>query len=83
MVQHHHDSPRHQLLRGLAVITSAGLVALALGPAPAAARQDPGPPAVTAGHDGGCSLRRVGTQFVRCDDNTGNGVPAPGWIAER
>jgi hypothetical protein len=82
MVQHHHHSQGLQVLR-LVVVTAAGLVAVGLGPGPVAARQDPGPPAVTAGHDGGCSLQRVGTQFVRCDDNTGNGVPAPGWIAER
>lgn len=83
MVQHRHDQQSTQLRRGLAAITSAGLVALALGSGPAEARQDPGPTAATVGHDGFCSLQRVGTQYVRCDDNTGNGVPAPGWLAER
>jgi len=27
-----------------------------------------------------CPLRRVDTQFVRCDDLTGAGVPAPRWV---
>lgn len=83
MFQHHHDPRSPRLMRGLAVTTSAALVALTLGPGPAAARQDPGPAAATVGHTGTCSLQRVGTQYVRCDDNTGNGVPAPGWIPER
>jgi hypothetical protein len=25
----------------------------------------------------------VGTQFVACDELTGNGVPAPAWVDER
>ena len=83
MFQLHLDSQRRQLLRGLAVITSAGLVAVALGPGPAAARPDAGPAAATVGHEGACFLQRVGTEYMRCDDNTGNGVPAPGWMAER
>ncbi len=83
MFQHHHDPQCQQLLRGLAVISSAGLIALALGPGPAAARQDAGPKAPNVGHAGECVLQRVGTQYVRCDNNTGNGVPAPRWIAER
>ena len=29
-----------------------------------------------------CPLERVGTQFVRCDNLTGNGVPAPLFIPE-
>ncbi len=27
-------------------------------------------------------LRRIGTQFVRGDDLTGAGVPAPAWVTE-
>ena len=53
--------------------------------APATARQDAGPPVgatTTATMPGGCPLERVGTQFVRCDDLTGNGVPAPGFVPE-
>ena len=83
MFQHHPDAQCQHLLRGPAVIISAGLMALALGPGPAAARQDAGPTAANGGHAADCFLQRVGTQYVRCDNNTGNGVPAPVWIAER
>ncbi|MGG5259429.1 hypothetical protein [Phycicoccus avicenniae] len=83
MVQHHNAPRSQQLLRGLAVTTSAALTVLALGSGPAAARPDVGPAAATVGHAGQCPLQRVGTQYVRCDDHTGNGVPAPGWVAER
>jgi hypothetical protein len=31
---------------------------------------------------GSCPLQRIGTQFVRCDNLTGAGVPAPQWIPE-
>ena len=80
--QHQH---RHQLTRGVALATTAALTALALGigAGPAAARPDAGPPAPRVGHAGECSLQRVGTEYVLCDDNTGNGVPAPGWVPER
>jgi len=33
-----------------------------------------------ASSEGVCPLRRVGDQFVRCDNLTGAGVPAPTWI---
>ncbi len=54
---------------------------------PASARQDRGNAeqstrAVTP-HEGRCGLARVGTQYVRCDNLTGNGVAAPGWVPER
>ena len=29
-----------------------------------------------------CELTRVGSQFVRCDNLTGEGVPAPNWVPE-
>ena len=76
---------RHHLTRGVALATTAALTALALGTGagPAAARPDAGPPAPRVGHPGECLLQRVGTEYVRCDDNTGNGVPAPGWVPER
>lgn len=67
----------------------AGLVATALTAAvvaqPAAARQDRGElvPSTPDVQSGQCLLQRVGTEFVRCDDLTGNGVPAPGWVEER
>ena len=82
--QQQNAQPR-QLTRGLAIATAAALAVLALGTGagPAAARQDAGPAAARVGHDGECFLTRVGTQYVRCDINTGNGVPAPAWVAER
>ena len=76
---------RQQLTRGIVLATTAVLTALALstGAGPAAARPDAGPAAARVGHAGQCLLERVGTQYVLCDDNTGNGVPAPAWIPER
>ena len=73
-----------RLTRGLAMATAAALTALALGTGagPAAARQDAGP-ATRVALEGECFLGRVGTQYVRCDINTGNGVPAPAWVPER
>lgn len=85
MFQRQQQNPqRRRLTRGITLGTAA-LTALALGTGagPAAARQDLGPATARAAHDGECFLQRVGTQYVRCDDNTGNGVPAPGWIPER
>ncbi|WP_404352357.1 hypothetical protein LG324_05410 [Phycicoccus jejuensis] len=65
--------------------TALFLTALTLGTGggPAAARQDAGPATARAGDGGECLLQRVDTQYVRCDDNTGNGVPAPAWVPER
>jgi hypothetical protein len=90
MFQQQHDQNRQQLTRGLAVATTAVLTAIALGTSagPAAARPDAGPrvagpPVARVGHDDRCSLARVGTQYVQCDNNTGNGVPAPAWVPER
>jgi hypothetical protein len=36
--------------------------------------------AIAFGND--CPLRRIGTQYVRCDNLTGAGVRAPSWIPE-
>ena len=65
-------------------------LAIALGTLPAAARQDAGPalePATTSSSSTAsstrCAIERVGTQYVACDDLTGNGVEAPAWVAER
>ena len=74
---------RH-LLRVVAPAACA-LTLLGLTAGPSSARPDAGEPLTpTITGDGGpCLLERVGTQFVRCDVNTGNGVPAPAWIPER
>lgn len=62
-------------------IALAGLLVLGTGSVPATARQDAGPTVVhTIPDEGHCPLARVGTQFVKCDNLTGNGVRAPGWI---
>lgn len=66
------------------VATAAALLAT-LAATPASARPEPAPtPAVVLTADGDrCLLERVGTQFVRCDDLTGAGVPAPSHIPEQ
>lgn len=50
----------------------------------ATARPEPGEATVTAIETATehCLLERVGTQYVRCDYLTGNGVPAPVWVPE-
>jgi len=50
----------------------------------ASARPDPGDvPATTVERSQHrCLLERVGAQYVRCDNLTGNGVPAPAWVRE-
>lgn len=82
--QQHHPQRRH-LTRGLTLAVATALTALALGTGagPAGATQDAGPAVARVGHDGECFLQRVGTQYVRCDNHTGNGVPAPAWVPER
>lgn len=94
--QHQHQTPtqtqthddvrrpedrRHVL--GAAVLAVTALTLLGLGAGPATAQQDRGPASARPGHQDECFLERVGTQYVRCDDNTGNGVPAPAWIPKR
>lgn len=85
--------------RRAAALTVTAVALLGLGLAPASARPEAGPPVgpaaaaalVTAAgqaaqkgtDDDQCVLRRVAAQFTRCDDLTGNGVPAPAWIPER
>ena len=72
-----------------ATLTITALLLLGLGVPSAAARQEVGPPTATAAAaqpaaDGDqCGLRRVAAQLVKCDDLTGNGVPAPAWNPER
>jgi len=76
--------PRHRLaLAAATVVAAVGLTAL-----PASARQDPGSASTpttssSTTDEGRCALRRIGTQFVRCDNLTGNGVAAPAWVLER
>ncbi|GAA4733337.1 hypothetical protein GCM10025782_35900 [Pedococcus ginsenosidimutans] len=67
------------------ILTSATATALlvALGTLPATARQDPGEAHGRSTASCFCALERVGSQFVACDNLTGNGVPAPAWVPER
>ncbi|MRX44926.1 hypothetical protein [Agromyces kandeliae] len=72
-----------------ALVATAAAVLAAITAAPAVARPEPAPepaPAVVsvARTDAGmCTLERIGTQFVRCDDLTGAGVAAPSHIPEQ
>ena len=73
----------------ITTVVLSSLLVLGTTASPAAARQDPGQVSTraeqpTSPPDEGtnCPLQRVGTQFVRCDNLTGNGVPAPGWLDE-
>ena len=73
-----------RLRRVFPAIATAALVG-ALGALPAAARQDPRPgfPEHQAASTYFCAIQRVDTQFVGCDNLTGNGVPAPAWVSKR
>ena len=53
--------------------------------APAAAAEHPGSPTQSAPSVSqyNCLLERVDNQYVRCDNLTGAGVPAPAWIPEQ
>jgi hypothetical protein len=68
--------------RGLPVLATSILV-IGIGALPAAARQDQGTAKPAAAATYFCAPQRVGTQFVACDNLTGNGVPAPAWVDER
>lgn len=74
----------------LTIVALSSLLVLGTGASPAAARQDPGrvtkqanQPTTPRNEGANCPLQRVGTQFVRCDNLTGNGVPAPAWASVR
>ena len=56
---------------------------LAVGTLPAAARQEAGPSNPQPASTPFCAIERVGSQYVACDNLTGNGVPAPAWVGER
>ena len=66
-----------------ALVASAAALLAVLAATPASARPEPAPaPAVVQPADDLCLLERVGTQFIRCDDLTGAGVPAPSFIPQ-
>ncbi len=70
----------------LAALAALLATTLSAGAASAVILHDPALPELsTAAHaptDHPCWLSRVGTQFVRCDDLTGNAAPAPGWVPQ-
>ena len=72
------------LTRRTSAAAATGLLLLGATTLSATARPDPGQatvPAIETATDH-CLLERVGTQYVRCDYLTGNGVPAPAWVPE-
>ena len=69
--------------RILPLATATAALLVALGSLPAAARQDAGSADPEQPSTHFCALQRVGSQFVACDNLTGNGVPAPAWVDER
>lgn len=84
-VRHGATTSTRRAWRVMPVLAATALV-VGLGALPAAARQDPGKidaPATSSTATYFCTLERVGTQFVACDNLTGNGVPAPRWVHER
>jgi hypothetical protein len=66
---------------GWAAAALSALLLVGVGALPAAARQDPGTTSVPSVSPY-CPLTRIGIQFVRCDNLTGAGAPAPAWIPE-
>ena len=83
MRQHNNHFPRRRGATQLIALACCVGALVAVNGGPAAARQDAGTPRAYVTAPGGCSLQRTGTMFVRCDNNTGNGVPAPAWIPQR
>jgi len=76
------NDTQHQHRRVLPIIATT-ILAVGLGALPAAARQDQGTAEPAAPATYFCTAQRVGSQFVACDNLTGNGVPAPAWVEER
>lgn len=70
-------------ISAVVAVAGATLALAAAGSATARPEPAPTPPSVQSERLGECPLARVGTQFVRCDDLTGAGVPAPSWIPEQ
>jgi hypothetical protein len=73
------------LLRRVGTVAASTALLLTCSSLTASARPDPGPePRATASAyaSSDCTLMRIGTQLIRCDNLTGAGVPAPLWIPE-
>lgn len=65
------------------LVVAAILTTAVAGPASARPEAPPAAPAVQSPQLGERPLERIGDQFVRGDDLTGAGVPAPAWIPEQ
>lgn len=74
------SSPVSRLMTGSAAVCLS--VVLVTTTSHAGATLDPGPARQSSSSDS-CRLARVGAQLVRCDDLTGNGVPAPSFVPLR
>lgn len=73
------SSTRPRTIRSAIAITLCTACLTAGGTAQARPEPGPNPPSRPVDR---CDLQRVGTQFVSCDNLTGNGVPAPLWVSE-
>ena len=78
------NTHQHQPLKRMTVVAAA-VALIAVAQVTANAAQDPGEPRQTRATEtaNNCFLTRVEQQFLRCDNLTGAGVPAPLWIPER
>lgn len=72
------------LTRRVSAVAATTLLLLGATTLSASARPDPGEAfvAIVEGFSDRCPLERVDTQYVRCDNLTGNGAPAPAWVPE-
>ena len=88
VIRHRHTdrSQRNRLLTPL-IVAIAALTLATTSSGNAWARQDPGDPAPSTATQTraypNCPLERIGDQLVRCDNLTGNGVPAPQHVPEQ
>jgi hypothetical protein len=65
------------------IVGAGALIATAAAGSASARPEAPPEPIPVAVQYAECALTRVDTQFARCDELTGAGVPAPSWIPEQ
>lgn len=77
-------NPSSTHTRRISAVAATTMLLLGTTTLPASARPDTGEALATTVERSihRCLLERVGAQYVRCDDLTGNGVPAPAWVPE-
>jgi hypothetical protein len=77
-------SPRSRVFAGLLVaLTCAALASTTAAPSAAGQQDDAHLLRHNAHSTTGCPLERIADQFVRCDNLTGAGVPAPSYVPEQ